>query len=141
MKVSIQRVKSLLEEKGIRPSVQRLSILKYVMESANHPSVDSIYKDLLPLIPTLSKTTVYNTLKQLTSRGLLNALLIDETRIHYDFAEHKHAHFICVKCGGVQDVEIDFSMLESIKLDQFEIIDTLINFRGICKDCQTQGEV
>ena len=39
----------------------------------NHPTVETIYKELIDEIPTLSKTTVYNTLKQ-----FVNILIIDD---------------------------------------------------------------
>ena len=37
--------------------------MEYLMAHRTHPTVDEIYLALSPSIPTLSKTTVYNTLK------------------------------------------------------------------------------
>ena len=53
---------SLMETHSIKPSFQRILILKYLIEMKNHPSVEIIFKHLMNDIPTLSKTTVYNTL-------------------------------------------------------------------------------
>ena len=52
-----------LSAHNIKPSLQRLAIYSYLLEKKNHPTVDMIYSDLHPSMPTLSKTTVYNTLK------------------------------------------------------------------------------
>ena len=43
--------------------MQRIAIMEYLMEHPIHPSADDIYTALSPSMPTLSKTTVYNTLK------------------------------------------------------------------------------
>ena len=47
----------------IKPSVQRMVIMDYLMSHRIHPSADEIYNALYPTIPTLSKTTIYNTMK------------------------------------------------------------------------------
>ena len=55
-----------LQNHNIKPSVQRIAIMNYLIEHRTHPTVDEIYTALSPSIPTLSKTTVYNTLKLLS---------------------------------------------------------------------------
>ena len=42
-----------------------------------HPTVDEIYQALVDHIPTLSKTTVYNTLRLLMEHGVVRMLTID----------------------------------------------------------------
>ena len=51
-----------LKKHDIKPSYQRMKIFQYLLDNHNHPTVDTIYKALCTEIPTLSKTTVYNTL-------------------------------------------------------------------------------
>ena len=67
-----------LSEKNIRPSLQRMAVYGFLVENPIHPTVDTIYQALHPEIPTLSKTTVYNTLKQLVDCGLVFLLLCQE---------------------------------------------------------------
>ena len=62
---------------GIRPSMQRLSIMDYLLKHATHPTIDDIYKDLLPSIPTLSRTTLYNTLRLFAETNAAQLLTID----------------------------------------------------------------
>jgi len=52
-----------LYKKDIKPSYQRIKIFEYLYHEMNHPTADVIFKNLVNDIPTLSKTTVYNTLK------------------------------------------------------------------------------
>jgi len=37
---------------GIRPSLPRVEVMLYLLEHRTHPNVDTIYKDLLPKIPS-----------------------------------------------------------------------------------------
>ena len=41
---------------NIKPSVQRLAIMDYLLNHKTHPSIDEIYMALVKDIPTLSKT-------------------------------------------------------------------------------------
>ena len=52
-----------LVEHGIKPSVQRIQIMHYLMTHFTHPTVEEVHKALLPKVPTLSRTTVYNLLQ------------------------------------------------------------------------------
>ena len=45
-----------LQNHNIKPSVQRIAIMNYLIEHRTHPTVDEIYTALSPSIPTLSKT-------------------------------------------------------------------------------------
>ncbi len=63
---------------NIKPSVQRIAIMDYLLAHKTHPSIDEIYLALCKDIPTLSKTTVYNTLKLFVEHGAALMLTIDE---------------------------------------------------------------
>ena len=41
-----------LQNHNIKPSVQRIAIMTYLMEHRTHPTVDEIYTALAPSIPT-----------------------------------------------------------------------------------------
>ena len=55
MEIVVER----LQGHNIKPSVQRIAIMKYLMEHRTHPTVDEIYTALSPTIPTLSKFTTH----------------------------------------------------------------------------------
>ena len=56
----IENVGEYLKKNGIKPSVQRMKIFQYLLDHHTHPTVDDIFQNLSPEMPTLSKTTVYN---------------------------------------------------------------------------------
>ncbi|EKC47843.1 iron uptake regulatory protein, partial [human gut metagenome] len=45
-----------LVEKGIRPSLQRIAIMDWLIKHPTHPTIEDVYKGLAESIPTLSKT-------------------------------------------------------------------------------------
>ena len=50
-----------LRELGISPSPQRVAIYDFLKKNPVHPTVDTIYRAVLDDLPTISRTTVYNT--------------------------------------------------------------------------------
>ena len=88
-----------LQSHSIKPSVQRIAIMQYLMDHHTHPTVDEIYTALAPGMPTLSKTTVYNTLKLLDEHAAIQTLTIDGRNTCYDGDTTPHAHFLCTVCN------------------------------------------
>jgi len=127
---------TLLRERGIAPSYQRLRILEYLQVHNDHPSVDTIHRALNPEIPTLSKTTVYNTLKLFVDRGVVATLGICDHEMRYDAEQKPHAHFRCSRCGRVYDVmQLPVEVPESV-LEGHEIEAVQVHLTGICRECK-----
>ncbi|GAB6188402.1 Fur family transcriptional regulator [Marinitoga arctica] len=131
----IEYISELLREKGISPSLQRIQIYKYLMDNQIHPNVDTIYKALVKMIPTLSKTTVYNTLKLFQSKGLVSVITIDENEARFDINTHKHGHFKCLECNKIFDFDIEEIKIDSKILNENRIIDEQLYIKGYCKEC------
>ncbi|WP_068268499.1 Fur family transcriptional regulator [Caviibacter abscessus] len=128
----MKNISDKLKKNNIKPSLQRIQIFQYFLQAKNHPSVDMIYSDLHNQIPTLSKTTVYNTLKIFTQKKLVNEI-VEGKENRYDAISEPHGHFKCMKCQDIYDFEYDFELKE---LKDFDI--ELIQFyvKGICKNCK-----
>lgn len=136
-KWTINTVKQYLIEKGIKPSVQRIAVMDYLLEHRTHPTVDEIYSALQDRIPTLSKTTVYNTLKLFAEKKAIQSITIDERMVHFDGYRERHAHFLCQSCGKVIDVPLDYDV-ELPKTEQtkgFADVETHVYHRGYCSEC------
>jgi len=126
-----------LVEFGVKPSLQRIAIMEYLMEHLTHPTVDTIFNDLYPSIPTLSKTTVYNTLKLLEEQGAIQAINIDEKNVRYDADISFHAHFKCKQCGNVYDFPLNDPSIFKIKdSEDFIVTDCQVYYKGYCKQCK-----
>lgn len=135
MNRSMDELSAELVRRGIRLSHPRLKVLEYLVKNRIHPTVDRIYTDLLPQLPSLSKTTVYNTLKLLQNAGLVRVLNLDETEARYDIAADAHGHFQCDACGRVFDFDADIDGIASQDLDGFLVAERTLQFKGRCPDC------
>jgi len=99
-----------------------------------HPTAEQVYDALKNELPTLSRTTVYNTLKTFLNAGLIKELTIEENEVRYEFNLHDHGHFKCKKCGRIFD--FNYSMkLPSDELKGFCVTDVNIFITGVCRDC------
>ncbi len=127
---------AVLKAHGIKPSLTRMMIFDYLNAAKHHPNVEEIYQALQPKIPTLSKTTVYNTLHLFTEKRVARAVMLKDQENRYDLASHPHAHFQCTKCGKVEDV----FRLPDIHLDQalpkHSVHDVSVLISGVCAECQ-----
>jgi Fe2+ or Zn2+ uptake regulation protein len=135
MKVNIENVSEYLRSNGIKPSYQRIKIFEYLISKKNHPTVDTIYKALIDEIPTLSKTTVYNTLSLFIEKKIAIVIVIEENETRYDADVSLHGHFKCEKCGDVLDIDIKMDEVNFSDLDNYQINEHHLYFKGICNKC------
>ena len=130
-------IQDILKNKGIRPLDKRIMIYDYLIKRKNHPTVDMIYNDLKQDSPSLSKTTVYNTLNLLQEKHLVQALSIEGNELRYDADTSLHGHFKCTQCGQVFDFEIQRKALPALTLEGFAVHHSQYYVEGFCKRCNT----
>lgn len=136
--MDIVQVRKTLIDNGISPSRPRVAILNYLSENFTHPTADEIFHDLRDTVPTLSLTTVYNTLKLFADKGLCLALTINEKQTCYDGQTVPHAHFLCSRCGKVYDIMQDMNSslhLDSDNICGHHITEVHYYYKGICSEC------
>ena len=137
---SIERLTEMLQKKGMRPSAQRIAVLSVVANGRRHPAAEEIYSTLSKLFRSLSRTTVYNSLRTLTEAGLLRELEIESGCSRYDMAlQPEHSHFICRRCSRIYDMPMPEGM-SRILAPQFGIDSVEVTFRGLCPDCMKENE-
>lgn len=128
---------SMLHDAGIRPSAQRIAIMGKVADSRSHPSADEIYDSLKDKFPTLSLTTVYNSLHVLVETGLARELEIESGEKRYDYAiQPTHSHFRCRRCKRIFDMAMPTHVADAAAKG-FAVEQTDVFFKGLCPDCQS----
>lgn len=133
---NVQQMSSFLLENGIKPSFQRVKIFERLNDVKDHPTVGEIYSDLIVHIPSLSKTTVYNTLNLFIKQGIVRSIGTDANEARYDSITHSHGHFICNNCGKIYDIQtVEDINLDFIQKDGHKVSSIELNIRGICKNC------
>ena len=135
MNFKIKKPAAIIIENNIKPSHQRIKIYEYLSSHFTHPTADRIFNDLKEEIPTLSKSTVYNTLKAFVKTQLVREISIEDNEIRYEFNLHDHGHFKCNECGAIYDFTIEMNIININELNEFQINDRNVYFKGICKRC------
>lgn len=131
----MKKYKDLLSKNNIAPSFQRIKILEYLDKNRTHPTADMVYQALKKMIPTLSKTTVYNTLKKLSQSNIIAELHLFENEIRYEYNTDPHIHFKCLKCGKIYDLDESYDHYENNFIDGHKVIEHHVNLKGICRNC------
>ena len=137
----INDAKSTLIAHGINPSFHRLKIYEYLSGTRTHPTVDTIHAVMISDIPTLSKTTVYNTVRALAAKGLVTSITIEDNEVRYDADMSTHGHFKCSLCGSLHDVDLRTLKLSDAlasckKVQGHLVTERHLYFKGTCRDCQ-----
>ena len=123
---------------AIKPSVQRSAVMDFLLKNRIHPTIDEIYSALAPSMPTLSKTTVYNTLNLFLEHGAVQLLRLDEKNARYDVDTSAHGHFLCKSCNKVYDIfNLKPSMFQFPQNLQFDIESVEISYAGTCHTCKS----
>ena len=132
---------TILTSAGIRPSVQRVAVYAYLREHQNHPTVETLFSALSPEYPTLSRTTIYNTLRLFEEKHLVQSIQIEDGKTRYDSDMSGHIHFKCIRCGTIFDNFIgeklyaSYAHYDKLLPPGFSMTKVQTNLWGICADC------
>jgi Fur family peroxide stress response transcriptional regulator len=137
-------MKDKLREKKLKITPQRLEVIRALQSPVSHPSAESIYKKVKKRYPSVSLATVYKTLDTLVQIGEIQVALVSHGRTLYDTRLDDHHHFVCTRCGYVEDVDIKLSCLEHCTPgavgEHHQVHYSRVVFHGICRDCRgTEG--
>ncbi len=137
--VSTTNAYNQLLQYGIKPSQQRIAIMDYLLSHCTHPSVEAIYAELNTVMPTLSRTTIYNTLKLFAEQGAVQMLTIDGKNVCYDGNTSRHAHFLCKKCGKIYDLPLDASLAMAAGMEGHAVSEVHQYYKGVCRECLNEN--
>ena len=128
-----------LRTNGCKVTPQRLAIYDMLSKTVEHPTAETIYKELKPLYPAMSLATVYKSVEVLEEINAIQALNMGEDSFRYDANTSKHFHIKCMKCGKVLDApsqDLQPLVQELEQKTHFTITDHRVYFYGICPACQ-----
>ena len=131
-----------LIEHGLRPSVQRLAIMEYLLTHFTHPTADDVYTGLSARMSTLSRTTVYNTLRLFSEHQVAQMITIDDHHVCYDGNTKPHVHFYCRQCGKVSDLydEAAPHIDQPQMVGGNEVDEVQLYYKGICAQCMNKNK-
>lgn len=101
------RARQILEQRGIRPTSQRLRVAEILLTTPRHLTAEQILATLRASSGHVSKATVYNTLNLFVGQGLAREIHADPERCVYDSTMEPHHHFQNVDTGEMIDIRPD----------------------------------
>lgn len=139
--------------RGLRFTEPRRAILDVLSTTIDHLSAEDIYLAVHSDYPGIGLTTVYRTLELLIEMGLVYRFQFGDGRNRYELIQNAqkpghHHHLVCINCRKIIDyddfVDEEVELLKKVEKAlsekyNFQITNHVIQFYGICKDCQ--GEV
>ena len=137
--ITAQDAARMLKKHGIRPSTPRVLIYHYIYNHPEHPRAEHIFSILKQDNPTLSLTTVYNTLKLLVDNHMLQAVPIEGNEMRYDANTAFHGHFKCRSCLKVFDFKAPVREKTLLPEGLFQVEQVNLDCYGICPDCSIEN--
>jgi len=102
-----------LKRQNLRFTTERAMILEAVMSKADVFEADELYAEMRHAVPagrsaaekqaTVSRATIYRTLKHLLEAGIIREVLIDSGKAHYalSFGGRPTGHLVCVETDRI----------------------------------------
>ena len=94
-----------LRRAGLRITRPRLALARLLFDAGHrHVTVEKLHREAIAAVIPVSLATVYNTLHQFTTSGLLREVVIAPGRSYFDTNVDAHHHFFCESTGMLQDI-------------------------------------
>ena len=98
----------LMNSKGIRPTKQRRILAKLLFNKGKrHVSAENLFDEVKKEDRKISLATIYNTLKQFTSIGLLREVVVDQNKSLYCTNKDAHYHLYIEEENKIVDIPVE----------------------------------
>ncbi|MHB1845021.1 MAG: Fur family transcriptional regulator [Deltaproteobacteria bacterium] len=122
----------------MRMTPQRRAIFEVLSENRLHPTAEDVFLAVRRRHRGLSLATVYNTLETLHRLGELGRHEMGTGAERFDPETKPHHHFVCERCGEVEDVfgelPVDRLIPPGFTLGRAEL-----KLTGLCPRCSQAG--
>ena len=124
-----------LEKNGIRATKQRRVLAKLIFDKGTrHISAENLFDEVKKEERKISMATVYNTLKQFTSLGLIREIVVDQNKSLYCNNNQSHYHLYIEDEGKIIDIpikNIDLNIPSIPACLQLHNIDVIVRIRTL----------
>ena len=134
--MNAELIKQSLEDAGLRCTPQRFAVMSVLVDQTMHPTAIEILEAVNRLDPRSSRATTYNNLRDLVQAGLVREVALEGRAARFDLKGLRHHHFICDRCGTVEDMEwYEVPEPAPDALGQRVLREYEIILRGLCVAC------
>jgi Fur family peroxide stress response transcriptional regulator len=130
-----------LKAKGLKLTPQRLAIIAVLVEKRGlHPGARFVHEEARKRKRSLSLSTTYATLNELSNLGIIKALQFDSLENRYEGNLDEHLNLVCERCGKIIDYEVSpvARRQEIAAKTGFSVTDTRLEYYGYCRDCRAK---
>ena len=100
--------KQILRKNNLRPTVQRIAIINYILEKHKvHITVAKLIDYLKKKNINISLATVYNNLNELADKGILKKFYVNNDKMWFDTNLTDHYHFYDAEKDELIDIDRD----------------------------------
>jgi len=138
VKMTKESIIKQLREKGLKITPQRLAIIEVLVEQGDlHPGARLVYEEAKKKKRSLSLSTAYATLNELSRHGIIKTLQFDRMENRYDGNLKEHINLICKGCKKIMDYKPPFIIdtHEILKKCRFWVTDSRLEYYGYCQEC------
>ena len=128
----MQNYKEMLDNSTLKATPQRLAILKE-LEKCGHANIDEIYNNVKDIFPSISLATIYKNIIALKEENLITEVRHPKKN-KFEVKKEPHAHFICKKCGYVEDIDINNAITAEMDKKYPNSTKELYIY-GVCSKC------
>jgi Fe2+ or Zn2+ uptake regulation protein len=133
-------IRQCLEVKGLRFTPQRYCVMAFLTEHEGHPTAAEIFEGVNRLDPRSSRATTYNNLRDLVEAGLVREVAVEGRAARFDAKGLRHHHFICDRCGNVEDMDwYEVPKPETHSLGKRILRECELIVRGLCTKCTSDS--
>lgn len=137
--MSAEEIRQTIESSGLRCTPQRYAVMAFLLKHYGHPTAAEIFEGVNRLDPRCSRATTYNNLRDLVESGLVQEVAVEGRAARFDAKGMRHHHFVCDKCGAVEDLDwFRVSSPSSTSLGKRILRDSQVIFRGLCEKCASK---
>jgi Fur family peroxide stress response transcriptional regulator len=132
-----------LREKSLKITPQRKAIIEVLIAQRNsHPGARLVYKEAKKKNASVSLSTTYATLNELSKHGIIKTLQFDKMENRYEGNLEDHINLICEKCKKILDYKVSIAVDPGkvVKKTGFSITDTRLEYYGLCRECREEGK-
>lgn len=137
-----------MDESGVAPETgdlrmtrQRREVYQILQERHDHPTAADLHAAVKERMPSISLATVYNCLETMTQCGLIKQVNMGRDSSRYCANKTEHAHFFCLGCGTVSDVDLEdpARLHDAFALEAGSALERLeVTLRGYCPTCASK---
>ena len=129
-----------LNGKGGKLTGQRRAVLKAVMTTHEHFSVEELYLALKRERAGISLASLYRTMPILAEAGIVRPLRFGTgMRYEHSFGHEHHDHLLCLGCGRIIEISaagLDEVQSKACRNNSFVAESRSLVVRGYCRKCR-----